>query len=80
MRQTATATIGQNLKRLRGEMTQESLAEKTKLDRTTIARIEGGRYEGVRSTTLSALAKALSVDVADFFAAPRRQAKRPAAR
>jgi transcriptional regulator with XRE-family HTH domain len=53
--------FGANLRRLRKDrgLTQEGLAERSKVARTTIARMEGGWYAGARSTTLESLAKAL---------------------
>lgn len=47
-------------------LTQEQLAEAANLDRMTIAFIEGGR-RWPRLSTLQALAKALNVDLQDFF-------------
>jgi len=47
-------------------LTQEQLASKSGLDRMTIALIENGR-RWPRLSTLQTLAKALNVNIRDFF-------------
>ncbi len=47
-------------------MTQEQLAEKSNLDRMTIAFVEGGR-RFPRLATLQAIAGALGVSIKDLF-------------
>ncbi|MFC4906168.1 helix-turn-helix domain-containing protein [Actinomadura gamaensis] len=63
-----TSTIGTNLKRIRREraMSQEGLAERAGLSRDTVAKLEQGRRQGERTTTLMKLATALDVDLTEL--------------
>ena len=60
--------FGDNVRRLRmrKKITQERLAEKTGLDRMTIAFVESGR-RWPRIDTLNRLAKGLGVSIEDLF-------------
>jgi len=62
------AQLGMRIRRLREKrgLTQESLAEKTKLSRGFIARLEMGRHDP-SLTTLTRLAKALKVRVSELL-------------
>lgn len=66
--QKALRVFGNNIAKLRSakSMTQEQLAEKSNLDRMTIAFIEGGR-RFPRMSTLQAIAGALNVNIKDLF-------------
>ena len=66
--QKALRTFGNNVAKLRAarSMTQEQLAEKSNLDRMTIAFVEGGR-RFPRLGTLQAIASALNVSIRDLF-------------
>jgi transcriptional regulator with XRE-family HTH domain len=61
-------TIGDRLRRARREqgMTQEDLAERAGLSRELIAKIEQGRRQSVRLTTLTRLAQALDVPLSEL--------------
>ncbi|GAA4136018.1 helix-turn-helix transcriptional regulator [Actinomadura keratinilytica] len=63
-----TSTIRENLKRLRVErgLSQEGLAEKSGLSKATIAKLEQGRRQGERTTTLMRLANALDVELGEL--------------
>lgn len=58
-----------NLKEIREreKMSQDELAEKANVSRTTISLIENGRETTVKLRTLQRLAQALNVKVSDFF-------------
>ena len=60
--------IGKRIKQRRMEldMTQEALAQKSKVCRITISYLESGRTKNVLASTLSAIAEALETTV-DFF-------------
>lgn len=62
--------MGTKLKELRlsKNITQEELAKRSGVSRITIANIESGKSESVLTATLAALADALEVSVAYFFA------------
>lgn len=62
------ATIGDRLRRIRRDqgMTQEELAERSGLSRELIAKIEQGRRQSVRLTTLGQLAQALDVPLSQL--------------
>ncbi|TDD93458.1 helix-turn-helix domain-containing protein [Actinomadura rubrisoli] len=62
------STIGITLKRIRHErgLTQEGLAEKAGLSRDTVSKLEQGRRQGERTTTLMRLANALDVDLGEL--------------
>lgn len=66
--QKALRAFGSNVAKLRSSksMTQEQLAEKSNLDRMTIAFVEGGR-RFPRLATLQAIAGALGVSIKDLF-------------
>jgi transcriptional regulator with XRE-family HTH domain len=61
-------TIGDRLRRARREqgMTQEHLAERSGLSRELIAKIEQGRRQSVRLTTLTRLAQTLDVPLSEL--------------
>jgi transcriptional regulator with XRE-family HTH domain len=61
-------TIGDRLRRARREqgMTQEELADRAGLSRELIAKIEQGRRQSVRLTTLTHLAQALDVSLSEL--------------
>lgn len=61
--------VGHNLQRLREAkgLTQDQLAEKTKLHRVTIAQIEAARYPSVRTSSLEVIATALGEKLDAFF-------------
>lgn len=61
-------TIGKRIKERRKElrMTQEELAEKSKVCRVRISAIENGKGEDILISTLKAISVALDVPV-DFF-------------
>lgn len=63
-----TGTIGSRLKTLRREqnLTQEELAEASGVSRDLIAKLEQGRRESARVTTLMKIANALDVDLSDL--------------
>ncbi len=60
--------FGTNVKNRRKELglTQEELAEKSELDRTTIGKIEGGQGN-VRLENIAALAEALQVHPSELL-------------
>jgi transcriptional regulator with XRE-family HTH domain len=60
--------VGDNLKRARRRamLTQEQLADKSRVGVTTINRIEKGRVEDPHFSTLRKLARALEVDPAEL--------------
>ena len=60
--------VGQNIKfyRFKLSLTQEQLAEKTKLSTTSISAIENGKAD-VRISHLHRIAQALDVDVKNLF-------------
>ncbi|HEV2412265.1 MAG TPA: helix-turn-helix transcriptional regulator [Candidatus Saccharimonadales bacterium] len=66
---TALHRFGANVARIRTSksLTQEQLAEKTDLDRMTIAFVENGR-RWPRLSTIQAIANALNVNIRDLFA------------
>lgn len=49
------------------DMTQQELAYKSGVSRTTISKIETGVLKDIRSTTLLKIALALECDVGDIF-------------
>ncbi len=49
------------------EMSQQELAEKSSVSRTTISGLETGKTEVVTNTTLEKIAKALNRKVTDIF-------------
>ncbi len=53
--------------RRRAALTQEELAEKAGVGVATIARIEGGKMEEPRVSTLRKLAKALGIEPRDLL-------------
>ena len=59
-------TLSSNIKKYRGKMTQEALAEKAKVSFQLINGIEGCR-KWVRKKTLSRIAAALGVEVYQLF-------------
>ena len=61
-------TVGERIKQLREKkgMNQKQLAEKAKMTRATISRIETGQVKEVKSEALKKLAVALGVTV-DFL-------------
>lgn len=61
--------VAENLRRLRDAagLTQEELAKRCKRTREWVAQVEGARYPSTRTQTLQALAKALDVDLSEFF-------------
>ena len=75
----ARAIIGWNLRRLRVAqgLSQERLALAAGIDRAYVGRVERGS-ENVTITTLEAMAKALTVPVADLLTVPPEGAVRPA--
>ena len=64
--------IGLRVKELRGQqaMTQEALAEETKLHRTYIARIESGEATQMSVTALDRIASALKTDLFSVLQPP----------
>lgn len=58
-------TIGANIRRLRGRMSQRELAKKSKVSRTTILNSENGKPISLEK--LQQIADALDVPIADFF-------------
>jgi len=59
------ATIGNNIRRLRGIMTQNEIAQKAKLTRGTINAIENG--QGCTLATLIQIADGLGISAANLF-------------
>ena len=61
--------FGNKLKeyRLKNNMTQDELSEKSKVSRTTIVSIEKGEARVAKTDTLVKLASALNVGVNDIF-------------
>ena len=49
------------------EMSQQELAEKSSVSRTTISELETGKTEVVTNTTLEKISKALNRKVTDIF-------------
>lgn len=74
----ARTIIGWNLRRLRVAcgLSQERLALAAGIDRAYVGRVERGS-ENVTITTLEAMARALSVPVADLLVAPDPDAPPP---
>ena len=66
--------IGENLKRLREEraLSQEALAKRAGVSRSTVASIEAGKYPGKDLETLEGLADGLGVPVAALLQKPIR--------
>ncbi len=66
------------IRRLRGERgyTQEQLSQLSGVPRSSIARIEGGRFPDIRSSTLQSLADALSVKPGVLLEAPHKRGAR----
>ena len=58
-------TIGENIRRLRGRMSQRDLAKKSGVSRSTINGIENGKSISLESLHL--IAKTLNIPMADFF-------------
>jgi len=58
-------TIGENIRRLRGRMSQRELAKKSGVSRTTIIGIENGK--AISLEKLHQIAKTLEIPIADFF-------------
>lgn len=71
--------IGWNLRRLRVAqgLSQERLALAAGIDRAYVGRVERGS-ENVTISTLEAMARALTVPLADLFVEPEAGAERPA--
>lgn len=69
------------LKKLRGDLSQEDLAEKAGVSRKTISRIENGEAdpEKIRMVTLERLAKALSTTPEELAADPNKDSVNEAA-
>lgn len=65
-----TGNLGHNLKRLRtvADLSQQELADKSGVDRSTIIGIERGTRQP-HVSNLAKLAKALRVNMIEFFAA-----------
>lgn len=61
--------MGDRIRQIREglRMSQEELAEKSRISRQTISAIESGKATSVTTGTLEAIAKALCVSVKDFF-------------
>lgn len=57
--------IGANIKRLRGQMKQQDLAQKAGVSRTTLSNIENGK--SIELDNLLKIAKALNVSPEDLF-------------
>lgn len=53
--------------RIKAKLSQEELAEKSGLSRTTISNIESGKTESMSTKTIAAIAEALDVPVSVFF-------------
>ena len=49
------------------EMSQQELAEKSSVSRTTISELDSGKTEVVTNTTLEKIAKSLNIKVTDIF-------------
>ena len=65
-----TARIVKNIKyfRLKSNMTQEQLAEKSDLSVSYIKQIESGKeFKNITFNTFSKIAKALNIDVKELF-------------
>jgi transcriptional regulator with XRE-family HTH domain len=58
-------SIGEVIKRFRKEkgLTQDALARNAHIDRTTIARVEGGKFKSLSVEKLSGIATALGIDL-----------------
>jgi transcriptional regulator with XRE-family HTH domain len=74
----ASELVGWNLRRLRVrlQISQESLGLLAGVDRTYVGRLERG-LENPTVGILEKLAKALKIPLADFFAPPRADERRP---
>lgn len=74
----AKTIIGWNLRRLRVQqgLSQERLALAAGIDRAYVGRVERGS-ENVTITTLEAMARAMSVTVAELLVVPAPDAPRP---
>lgn len=74
----ARKLVAWNLRRLRVErgISQEALAVDAEIDRTYVSRLERN-MENPTVAVLERLAKALGVEIVDFFAAPRAGARAP---
>ena len=61
--------MGYNLKKVREEsgMTQQELADKSGVNRVTIALIESGKTKDVKASTIVRLAEALGKSTDDIF-------------
>lgn len=61
--------MGDRIRQIREglRMSQEELAEKSRISRQTISAIESGKATSVTTGTLEAIAKALGVSVKNFF-------------
>jgi transcriptional regulator with XRE-family HTH domain len=75
----ARALVARNIRRLRvvREVSQEALAVDAGIDRTYVSRMERG-LENPTVAVLELLAKALRVEIAEFFAVPEPGEKPPA--
>jgi len=62
---TIYKTVGRNVRRLRGDMSQKKLSEKAKVSRSTVESIENGF--GCSFENLIKIARALGVSPADLF-------------
>ena len=58
-------TVGDNIRRLRGPMSQKDLAKKAGVSRSTVQIAESGRSVGFDN--ILKIAKALDIDPADLF-------------
>ncbi len=63
------AIVAHNLVRLRAKhgLTQQQLAKKSSLSRSTVAAIEGRRYASTDTESIESLARALDEPIAEFF-------------
>lgn len=62
---TYLKVIGSNIRRLRGSMKQQELAEKAGVSRSTLSSIENGK--SIELDNLLKIAKALGIDPANLF-------------
>jgi len=71
--------VAHNLRRLRvlSELSQDALAAEAEVDRTYVSRMERG-MENPTVVILDRLAKALEVDIVEFFVRPKPGEKPPA--
>jgi len=74
----AQALVARNLRRIRvrQNLSQESLAVDSGIDRTYVSRIERG-LENPTVAILDQLARAMNADIAEFFAVPAKNEPAP---